>query len=866
MQLTEDATTPRESGTELAHWLEHVAATGDLTVAPPPGVPGGEAYGAAVDAMRSELAAYAEIVDSARDAIARNAAELRTIVDETARATSVVQHVAGAVADASAGARQIAHAGSSLGAYVEAAGTTQRNAGAELHAMAETLARAAGGVDGARESVAAMRDALAGIARFLETLKRTGDQTRLLAVSAAIEAAHAADRHGFAIVSQQVRALAETTGSSTAQVDAAAKELDASVRGVDDALREALASIRRAHGDEASTTAAFAVIGTCVDELAVLASAISAAAEEQSATLGMIAESGDAIAERAAAAAAAATQAADLDLESALAGIATVLAAYRLTAARDARTARAAMPSTGSAAGGDAGAEAALAALTAAVEDDERRILRGIGACAVAMARNAFAWRQIGAASREIDAQLESIRTAVLETATSARKTGELAGRVREVSETVRSGFATMAATVGVSLDESTRARDRFEGVGALVEHMERAAGRGAEILAVIEDVSTATTLLSLNAAIEAAHAGAVGRSFSVIAGEIRALANGTERSVRGAAELVSAITAHGDRTARDTRRLAEETSASFGHADAVRAEIGELSGRLDETLTFAMEVSASAEEQTRALDSVLATVSDARAVRDDRFATTDAQRLAMSFIGERAHAIAARRRLGTVAERIRAESLAFAERFEAEIEKLIDRGTLSVERCLTYRYEELTGAAIARLGRLFDVSRVPASGFTPPKYETPWDPIVEGPGNALCEQMLADVSLISTLSIVDLNGFMFSGGRDLHQDWTGDPVRDAAGSRLKRFYEDAYTVHASRIGLGIGEEAVPLRAPYEAFVRTGARLEQTGERPQSNLYYARDIGVVYNEVVTALYVRGRRFATLRVLYDADML
>ncbi len=83
----------------------------------------------------------------------------------------------------------------------------------------------------------------------------------------------------------------------------------------------------------------------------------------------------------------------------------------------------------------------------------------------------------------------------------------------------------------GVKMNELTLA----------MEKISQSSGQIAEIIATIEGIAEQTNLLSLNAAIEAARAGEAGRGFTVVAEEIRKLANQSALAVQSTRELIEA-------------------------------------------------------------------------------------------------------------------------------------------------------------------------------------------------------------------------------------------------------------------------------------------------------------------------------------
>jgi methyl-accepting chemotaxis protein len=159
---------------------------------------------------------------------------------------------------------------------------------------------------------------------------------------------------------------------------------------------------------------------------------------------------------------------------------------------------------------------------------------------------------------------------------------GQLASGAERVSATVGSLSETAcqtAATVSEGLADIQSATGKMKGIhtnvnslAEVIEQLDKQSAQIGQVAALISTIAAQTNLLALNAGIEAARAGEHGRGFSVVAAEIRKLAEQVSNSAYQVTEMVESIqeqTAQAVESAQSTSSAVDEGLRAVGSAGA---------------------------------------------------------------------------------------------------------------------------------------------------------------------------------------------------------------------------------------------------------------------------------------------------------
>ncbi|HJV26818.1 MAG TPA: methyl-accepting chemotaxis protein [Aromatoleum sp.] len=234
------------------------------------------ALGGIVGGLQSGIGRIADSAQSLSVAAERSNSEVSSQKAETEQVATAMNEMATTVHEVARSAEDAASAAESADAAVRSG----RQVVKESIGRIEQLASAA---TSASDSMGVLHGEVQNIGAVLDVIKGLAEQTNLLALNAAIEAARAGEQgRGFAVVADEVRLLAQRTQKSTVEIEDLVRAL---LRSAQDSVRQITISselVRLSVDDVGETEGALHSIAEAVAVIHRLNQQIAAAAEQQS--------------------------------------------------------------------------------------------------------------------------------------------------------------------------------------------------------------------------------------------------------------------------------------------------------------------------------------------------------------------------------------------------------------------------------------------------------------------------------------------------------------------------------------------------------------------------------------------------------
>ncbi|MDD2054872.1 methyl-accepting chemotaxis protein [Pseudomonas putida] len=202
--------------------------------------------------------------------------EVSSQKEETEQVATAMNQMTATVHDVARNAEEAAQAAQAADGKVDSGQVVVRQSMQRIELLADSA-------QSASQSIGSLSTQIQNIGSVLEVIKSVAEQTNLLALNAAIEAARAGEQgRGFAVVADEVRALARRTQQSTGEIEQLVSALRLAAQSSVRQIQDSGELVKLAVSDALQTESALGSIAVAVSQIQQMNQQIAAAAEQQS--------------------------------------------------------------------------------------------------------------------------------------------------------------------------------------------------------------------------------------------------------------------------------------------------------------------------------------------------------------------------------------------------------------------------------------------------------------------------------------------------------------------------------------------------------------------------------------------------------
>ena len=188
-------------------------------------------------------------------------------------------------------------------------------------------------------------------------------------------------------------------------------------------------------------------------------------------------------------------------------------------------------------------------------------------------------------------ASISKINENLLEMSNETKDINESVNEIRNQTTAVQDSSKIMNDKIKSMQDSSHKMDEGISAISKRIETVNTTVDKVSNIVSVIEEISSETNLLSLNASIEAARAGDAGKGFAVVAQEIRVLSDNTNTELENIKQTISSLVEECRYCVQASGTIVEDNAKQKEEIKAVLDEFGSLDEQIQKTAEKADEI-----------------------------------------------------------------------------------------------------------------------------------------------------------------------------------------------------------------------------------------------------------------------------------
>ena len=382
---------------------------------------------------------------------------------------------------------------------------------------------------------------------------------------------------------------------------------------------------------------------------------------------------------------------------------------------------------------------------------------------------------------------------------------------MEELNATIASNAQKTAHAEKVSVDAVGLAKDgnrSIEDMSRSIANINDSAEEMHKIIETVDLIAFQTNILSINAAVEAAHAGEHGRGFSIVAQEVRALAR---RSANASSEIKDLITSTIE-ACTEAKAVAEESSKA----------VTQMSQKILEICDDLSSISTASQEQATGIGQVTRSVVEIASLAE---LNNSESNLLSNHTAQLQHEV---EQMQDVIGIFKINENSFSHPLHRQICDLVKQAGSDIKA----RIEDSILRNDITREALFDRHYIEIPDTNPVRYNTKFDQFTDDYIGPVQELWLKKHPSLIYLILSDENGYVPTHNLAFSQPLTGNYSVDVARNRTKRIFTD-------RVGQTVGKHTEPF-------------LIQT---------YRRDTGELMFDLSIPLFFQGEHWGAIRAGY-----